>query len=284
MAGRSTRRDDHHRRERLHPGVRAARRGPGTRRSRRHGSRRRRPTTSRSRRTAAASRSGSPRRRLRRRQRRSPASPGKGFFDHTVFHRIVPGFVIQGGDPTATGTGGPGYTTIDPPPASTRYTLGVAAMAKTASGPGRRVRQPVLRRHGARRGTAARVRGARQGRSRPARRPEDRQARRSGVGRRGDTDRDGRDREGDRSTSASAIVLAAGASTRYGGVKQRELLPFVLEALEQTSVARDRRRRGSAPARCSRRSASSAARTGTAARARRFAAGSQRSAPRSSGR
>jgi cyclophilin family peptidyl-prolyl cis-trans isomerase len=47
----------------------------------------------------------------------------------------VPGFVIQGGDPTATGTGGPGYTTIDPPPPSTRYTLGVAAMAKSASDP-----------------------------------------------------------------------------------------------------------------------------------------------------
>jgi cyclophilin family peptidyl-prolyl cis-trans isomerase len=60
---------------------------------------------------------------------------GKGFFDHTIFHRIVPGFVIQGGDPTATGTGGPGYTTIDPPPPSTRYTLGVAAMAKSASDP-----------------------------------------------------------------------------------------------------------------------------------------------------
>ena len=59
----------------------------------------------------------------------------KGFFDHTIFHRIVPGFVIQGGDPTATGNGGPGYTTIDPPPASTRYTLGVAAMAKTAGEP-----------------------------------------------------------------------------------------------------------------------------------------------------
>jgi peptidyl-prolyl cis-trans isomerase B (cyclophilin B) len=59
----------------------------------------------------------------------------KGYFDHTVFHRIVPGFVIQGGDPTGTGTGGPGYTTVDPPPASTRYTLGLAAMAKGASEP-----------------------------------------------------------------------------------------------------------------------------------------------------
>jgi cyclophilin family peptidyl-prolyl cis-trans isomerase len=55
----------------------------------------------------------------------------KGYFDKTVFHRIVPGFVIQGGDPTASGGGGPGYETVDPPPASTRYTLGLVAMAKT---------------------------------------------------------------------------------------------------------------------------------------------------------
>jgi cyclophilin family peptidyl-prolyl cis-trans isomerase len=59
----------------------------------------------------------------------------KGFFDGTVFHRIVSGFVIQGGDPTRTGQGGPGYTTVDPPPASTRYTLGVVAMAKTGAQP-----------------------------------------------------------------------------------------------------------------------------------------------------
>ncbi len=59
----------------------------------------------------------------------------KGFFDGTIFHRIVPGFVIQGGDPTGTGTGGPGYTTLDPPPADARYTKGVVAMAKTAAEP-----------------------------------------------------------------------------------------------------------------------------------------------------
>ena len=54
-----------------------------------------------------------------------------GFYDNTMFHRIVPGFVIQGGDPTSTGTGGPGYSTVDTPSQSTRYTKGVVAMAKT---------------------------------------------------------------------------------------------------------------------------------------------------------
>jgi cyclophilin family peptidyl-prolyl cis-trans isomerase len=54
-----------------------------------------------------------------------------GFFKNTIFHRIVPGFVIQGGDPTGSGNGGPGYSTVDKPPASTRYTKGVVAMAKT---------------------------------------------------------------------------------------------------------------------------------------------------------
>jgi peptidyl-prolyl cis-trans isomerase B (cyclophilin B) len=58
-----------------------------------------------------------------------------GFFDGTVFHRIVPGFVVQGGDPTATGTGGPGYSTRDAPPRDTAYTKGVVAMAKTQAEP-----------------------------------------------------------------------------------------------------------------------------------------------------
>lgn len=58
-----------------------------------------------------------------------------GYFDDTIFHRIVPGFVIQGGDPTASGTGGPGYTTVDPPDAETAYTKGVVAMAKAGNEP-----------------------------------------------------------------------------------------------------------------------------------------------------
>lgn len=53
-----------------------------------------------------------------------------GYFDDTVFHRVVPGFVVQGGDPTQTGAGGPGYSTVDEPPAAARYTRGVVAMAK----------------------------------------------------------------------------------------------------------------------------------------------------------
>ncbi len=59
----------------------------------------------------------------------------KRFFDGTRFHRIVPGFVIQGGDPTATGRGGPGYTVVDVPPANSLYTEGVVAMAKSAAEP-----------------------------------------------------------------------------------------------------------------------------------------------------
>jgi peptidyl-prolyl cis-trans isomerase B (cyclophilin B) len=58
-----------------------------------------------------------------------------GFFDDTIFHRIVPGFVIQGGDPTASGTGGPGYSTRDRVPRSASYDPGVVAMAKAGNEP-----------------------------------------------------------------------------------------------------------------------------------------------------
>ncbi len=55
------------------------------------------------------------------------------FFDNTVCHRIVPGFVVQCGDPTGTGTGGPGYTFADELPDDGDYVIGSVAMAN--SGP-----------------------------------------------------------------------------------------------------------------------------------------------------
>ena len=58
-----------------------------------------------------------------------------GYFDDTIFHRVVPGFVIQGGDPTQTGAGGPGYSTVDVPPSDAAYTKGVVAMAKAGNEP-----------------------------------------------------------------------------------------------------------------------------------------------------
>jgi cyclophilin family peptidyl-prolyl cis-trans isomerase len=51
------------------------------------------------------------------------------YFDGVVFHRIIPGFVLQGGDPTGTGRGGPGYRFADELPAAGRYELGSLAMA-----------------------------------------------------------------------------------------------------------------------------------------------------------
>lgn len=61
-----------------------------------------------------------------------------GVYNDTLWHRIVPGFVIQGGDPQGTGSGGPGYSVDEPPPANAEYTEGVVAMAKTeAEPPGR---------------------------------------------------------------------------------------------------------------------------------------------------
>ena len=53
-----------------------------------------------------------------------------GYYDGVVFHRVVPEFVIQGGDPTGTGTSGPGYT-IQDEPVTTEYARGTVAMART---------------------------------------------------------------------------------------------------------------------------------------------------------
>jgi cyclophilin family peptidyl-prolyl cis-trans isomerase len=51
------------------------------------------------------------------------------YFDGIVFHRVIPGFVLQGGDPTGTGRGGPGYQFADELPPPGRYELGSLAMA-----------------------------------------------------------------------------------------------------------------------------------------------------------
>ena len=59
----------------------------------------------------------------------------RGFYDGLTFHRIVPGFVIQGGDPLGDGQGGPGYTVTEKPSSQLRYTVGSVAMAKTQSDP-----------------------------------------------------------------------------------------------------------------------------------------------------
>jgi len=53
----------------------------------------------------------------------------QGYFDGTVSHRILPGYMMQAGDPTATGLGGPGYTIPDELPSESAYTRGVVAMA-----------------------------------------------------------------------------------------------------------------------------------------------------------
>jgi peptidyl-prolyl cis-trans isomerase B (cyclophilin B) len=53
---------------------------------------------------------------------------GDGFYDGVVFHRVMEGFMIQGGDPTGTGTGGPGYQ-FDDEPNERRVVRGALAMA-----------------------------------------------------------------------------------------------------------------------------------------------------------
>jgi len=55
------------------------------------------------------------------------------YYDGIIFHRIIEGFMCQGGDPTGTGTGGPGYKFEDELPAPGRYEIGSLAMAN--SGP-----------------------------------------------------------------------------------------------------------------------------------------------------
>ncbi|MDE3070965.1 MAG: peptidylprolyl isomerase, partial [Acidobacteriota bacterium] len=58
-----------------------------------------------------------------------------GYYDNLTFHRIVPGFVIQGGDPNGNGSGGPSWQVVEAPPSNLRYAQGVVAMAKSSSAP-----------------------------------------------------------------------------------------------------------------------------------------------------
>jgi peptidyl-prolyl cis-trans isomerase B (cyclophilin B) len=57
---------------------------------------------------------------------------GEGFYDGVIFHRVIPDFMIQGGDPTGTGTGGPGYTFEDE---FNRHKVVRGALAMANAGP-----------------------------------------------------------------------------------------------------------------------------------------------------
>ena len=60
----------------------------------------------------------------------------KGFYNSTIFHRVIPGFMIQGGDPQGTGLGGPGYTIKDELPSSNRNARGTISMANAGPNTG----------------------------------------------------------------------------------------------------------------------------------------------------
>ena len=60
----------------------------------------------------------------------------QGFYDGTIFHRVIPNFMIQGGDPEGTGMGGPGYTIRDELPADNRNARGTISMANAGPNTG----------------------------------------------------------------------------------------------------------------------------------------------------
>ena len=111
------------------------------------------------------------------------------YFDGIVFHRIIPGFVLQGGDPTGTGSGGPGYRFADELPAAGPLQGRVAGHGQRGA---QHQRQPVLRDQRPRRGApAAALLALRRGRQRARRRHGDRRHRQPLR----HADRAGRDRE-----------------------------------------------------------------------------------------
>ena len=60
----------------------------------------------------------------------------KGFYNQVIFHRVIPNFMIQGGDPTGTGTGGPGYAIKDEFSKTNRNDRGTIAMANAGPNTG----------------------------------------------------------------------------------------------------------------------------------------------------
>ena len=57
----------------------------------------------------------------------------KGFYNGLTFHRVIPGFIVQGGDPKANGTGGPGYVIPDELSANASFKIGTVAMANSGA-------------------------------------------------------------------------------------------------------------------------------------------------------